>query len=102
MNYANRDYEAGKSVALGSSESSPQQPIKWTISYQAIAPLAMLFDALIIVSIGILTGIVYHIETIGSWGSIQQFGGFAAVVAALFIAIANGRDLYTLPQLLKS
>ena len=60
----------------------------------------MLCDALIIVSMGILSGVVYHLETIGTPGDLVQFGGFAAVVAALFIALGKSRDLYELPELL--
>ena len=60
----------------------------------------MAFDAAIIISAGILSGVAYHLETIGLPGDLTQFGGFASVVAVLFIALAKNRDLYELTELL--
>lgn len=97
MNYAERDIGVPKSVALG---ASPRRPRRWAISHQTITALAMLFDALIIFSVSILSGIVYNLETIGHAGDIEQFGGFAIVIATLFIALAKSRDLYTMRELL--
>ena len=97
MNYAERDISVPKSVAL---EASPRRHRRWAISHQTITALAMLFDALIIFSMSILSGIAYHLETTGHAGDIEQFGGFAVVIAALFIALAKSRGLYTLSELL--
>ena len=100
MNYTKRDFTENESVALDQIEASPKKPFKWTIPYRMIAPLAMTCDALIIISLAILCGITYHLELLGRPGDIQQFTGFGALVAALFIALAKSRNLYTLPQLL--
>jgi putative colanic acid biosynthesis UDP-glucose lipid carrier transferase len=100
MNYVKRDIGAPKSLALSSLKDSQRQSPNWAISYRAVAPLAMLCDALLIVSMSILSGVAYHLETTGSLGDLEQFGGFAAVVAALFIALGKSRDLYNLSELL--
>jgi Undecaprenyl-phosphate glucose phosphotransferase len=60
----------------------------------------MIIDAVFIISASVISGIAYHIEAIGKTGDIAQFCGFAAVVAALFIALNNSRRLYDLSELL--
>jgi Undecaprenyl-phosphate glucose phosphotransferase len=100
MNYANPDFSKHKSLALGLPNAAQQQRHKWTISYRAIAPVAMLSDALIIFSTSVLSGVAYHLHFFGSPGDLTQFGEFAAVVAALFIALAKSRNLYSLSELL--
>ena len=72
----------------------------WTIPYRAIEPLAMTCDALIIFATALLSDFVYSLEFTAGQGHLQQFVGFAAVVAALFIPLASNRDLYTLRELL--
>src|ERR1039458_4547008 len=100
MNYIKRDSSVGKSVALSPLKASPGKLLEWTISHRAVAPLVMLCDALLIVATSILSGVVYHLETIGAPGDLEKFGGFAAVVAALFIALGKSRNLYNLSELL--
>src|SRR5664279_2836338 len=107
MNYTKRDFAAHthksvaiETVALSPLDVSPPQSPRWVISHRAVAALAMLFDGLIIIAMSVLSGIVYHIETIGNPGPIGEFGGFATVVAGLFIALAQNHDLYTLRELL--
>src|SRR5664280_3301406 len=100
MNYLKRDSSVGKSVALSPLKASPGISPQWTISHRAVAPLVMLCDALLIVATSILSGVVYHLETIGTWGDLEKIGGFAAVVAALFIAFGESRNLYNLSELL--
>ena len=100
MNYVKHNSSVGKSVALSPLKASPGKLLKWTISHRAVAPLVMLCDALLIVAMGILSGVIYHLETIGSPGDLEKFGGFAAVVAALFIALGKSRNLYNLSELL--
>jgi len=78
----------------------PQRSSRWTISYRAIAPLAMAADALLIFATSVLSGIVYHLATVGHSGDVVQFTGIAAVIAALFIALGNSRGSYTMTQLL--
>ena len=100
MNYIKRDSSVGKSVALSPLKASPGKLLKWTISHRTVAPLVMLCDALLIVAMGILSGVIYYLETIGTPGDLEKFGGFAAVVAALFIALGKSRNLYNLSELL--
>ena len=105
MNYGKRDFGSHKSAAienaaLGPLDVSPPLSRKWTISHRTIAALAILFDALIIITTSTLSGIVYNIVVFGASGNIEQFGGFAAVVAAFFIIFAKNGDLYTLRELL--
>jgi Undecaprenyl-phosphate glucose phosphotransferase len=71
-----------------------------TIPYRAIAPLAMIIDAVFIFSASVISGVVYHIAIIAKTADIAQFCGFAAIVAALFIAFNNSRRLYDLSELL--
>ena len=100
MNYVKRDLGARKTIALGPLKEATRPPVPWAISYRAVAPLAMLFDALIIIAMSILSGVVYHVEALGQFGDLDRFTGFAAVVAALFIAIGKSRDVYELSELL--
>jgi len=98
MNYVNGDYATPKSVALDAPAQVAQA--RWTIPYRAIAPLAMTIDASAIFLTSVLTSVFYHVHVLGLSSHIEQFAGFAAVVAALFIAIANNRDLYAMTALL--
>ena len=100
MNYAKRDFNKPQGHTFGPHEAFPQQLPKWTISYRAIAPIAMAFDALIIISMSLLSGVVYNFEVFGRVGNIEQLIGFGAVVAALFIALGKNRNLYILTELL--
>jgi len=100
MNYVKRDVGARKTIALSPLKETPRQALPWAISYRAVAPLAMVVDAIIIVATSILSGIAYHVEILGQSGDPNQFAGFAAVVAALFIALAKSRDAYELSELL--
>jgi Undecaprenyl-phosphate glucose phosphotransferase len=98
MNYVKRNFSAPKSVALG--PLNPPAQLRWTIPYRAIVPLAMAIDALAIFAASILSSFVYHAQVLGMANRFGQSIGFAAVVAALFIAFAKSRHLYTLTELL--
>ena len=100
MTFLKRDFSERGSVALPPLTTAPRSKRNWSIPYRAIEPVAMAVDTLIIFAASILSGVVYHLEVLKSQGNLQQFVGFAAVVAALFISIANSRDLYTLRELL--
>lgn len=100
MNYSKPNLGTRKSVAPDSLKFSARKSRSWAISYRAVTPLAMAFDALIIFSMSMLSSVVYHLETIGLPGDLAQFGGFASVVAVLFIALEKNRDLYELSELL--
>ena len=100
MNYVKRDSGGGKSIALGAIKVPPRKLPKWAIPYRAVAPLVMLCDALVIVATSIIADAVYHLEFFGQPGNLEQFGAFAAVVAALFVAVGKSRNLYDLSELL--
>ena len=100
MNYIKRESSLGKSVALSPLHDTREKLVKWTISHRAVAPLTMLCDALLIFAMSILSGVIYHLETVGTYGDLEKFAGFGAVVAALFIAVGKSHDLYNLSELL--
>ena len=100
MNYFKRDFGESKTLVLGGFQPSIPQARGWTIPYRAIAPLAMAVDTLIIFATGIVSGVTYHLQLVNTHGNIEQFAGFAAVVAALFVSFSHSRDIYTLPELL--
>ena len=100
MNYVKRDLGVRKSLVLGSVNTAPRHSVNWTIPHGAVAPLAMAVDAILIGVMGILSGIGYHLETVGRSGDLAQFAGFAAVVAALFLAVGKSRNLYAISELL--
>jgi putative colanic acid biosynthesis UDP-glucose lipid carrier transferase len=100
MNYAKRDFNKPQGHTFGPHEASPQRLPKWTISYRAVAPIAMAFDALIILLMSLLSGVAYNFEVYGRVGNIEPLVGFGVVVAALFIALGKNRNLYILTELL--
>ena len=100
MNFVKRDLGVRENLARGLLKASPRQLPSWTISHLALTPLAMTFDALIIFSMSVLSGAVYHLETFGRPGDFEQYAGYGSIVAVLFIALAKSRDLYELPELL--
>jgi Undecaprenyl-phosphate glucose phosphotransferase len=100
MNYGKPNFGVHKSVAPDSLRSSARKSRTWAISYRAVTPLAMVFDALLIFSTSMLSTVIYHFEAMGLPGDLAQTGGFASVAAVLFIALGRNRDLYELPELL--
>ena len=100
MNYSESNFSRSKTLPVDALKVSQQRSPRWTISHRAIMPLAMVFDVLIIVAMSMLSGIVYHVETIGQLGPLTQFAGFAAVAAALFIALTKSYNLYAMSELL--
>lgn len=100
MTNLKRGFSEPNSVALPPLAAAPRSKRGWAISHRVVAPAAMAVDALIIFATCLLSGVVYHLELTGTKGNLQQFVGFAAIVAALFITFVNSRDLYTLPELL--
>jgi hypothetical protein len=90
MNYAKPVHE---SVARSSPRPWPwpwpSRKSTWAIPHSAIAPIVLTCDALIIILASIAGGVAYHLYTLQVPGDILQFGGLAAIVAALFIAIES-------------
>jgi putative colanic acid biosynthesis UDP-glucose lipid carrier transferase len=97
--YLKRDFRTPKTLALAPL-ASPPRPFHYTISYRAVAPVAMICDVLLISLVSVLSGVGYHFGTVGSTGDVTQFLGFAAIVAVLFITIGKSRDIYKLSELL--
>ena len=67
---------------------------RWPLSYRSIEVLAIFFDALIIVSAGVLADAAYRVTTTALASEITIYGGAAAVVAALLTCLLKERGLY--------
>lgn len=94
MNFVRRDVAVvGGELANGFAIIS-RPGRKWPISYRSVAALASAADASTILLSGVISGIIYHLETIGTIGDISKHVGSAAVVLALFISLMTSRDLY--------
>jgi Undecaprenyl-phosphate glucose phosphotransferase len=73
---------------------------KWPISYRSVSLLAIGSDVAIILICGVASGILYNLEAFGVPGDLFRYFGSAAIVAALFISLMKGRDLYSPAELL--
>ena len=73
---------------------------KWLISYRSIEPIALASDVVTVFFSAVLSGVIYHLKSIGTSGDIIQYVGSAAVVSALFISLMVGRNLYNPAELL--
>ena len=102
MNYLEPNLGVRKRLELDSSKETVHQDKKWALPYSAIAPTAMLADAIIIVLTSALTGIAYHLYEVGEFGNVALFCGHGAIVAVLFIAVGKSNDLYSISALLNS
>src|SRR5664280_651143 len=100
MNVAEPKLGVRDGIAPRLVEGAATHSRAWAISHQTIGGIAAWSDALIIFSLSVLSGVAYHLETIGQYGDVLQFGGFGVVVAVLFVGAARNRDLYTLQELL--
>jgi Undecaprenyl-phosphate glucose phosphotransferase len=74
---------------------------KWLISYRSVEQLALATDVVSIFASSLLAGVLYHSETIGSAGDILHYAASGAAVAALFLSITIGRNLYDPAELLE-
>ena len=92
MNYVNRGSRAEKrAIALHPRENSRtlKASRRWTISYKVIPPIAMAIDALMIIATSELSALVYEFYMFGHSATLLRHGGLAALIAALFIALAK-------------
>src|SRR3974390_769508 len=82
------------SISLAPTASDAQR--RWPISYRSVGAIALASDAVIILSSGIVSGILYNLEMFNSnpAGDVPHFLGAAAVVAALFVSVMKGHGLY--------
>ena len=88
---------------VASAPAEAFQPLllqrKWPISYRSVGAIAIASDIMIILFSGVLSGILYNIEAFGGPGDIIRYLGSAAVVAALFVTVMKGRDMYSPAEL---
>jgi Undecaprenyl-phosphate glucose phosphotransferase len=82
------------------AQAVPPHERKWPVSYQSIESLAISADVFIIFLSSILAGVIYYYVTFGISGDLLQYIGSAAVVAALFVSLGVGRNLYDPAELL--
>lgn len=73
---------------------------KWPISYRSVGVIAVTIDIITILGSGTLTGIFYHFEEFGITNIVPQYFGAAAVVAAFYVTVMRGYDLYNPSELL--
>jgi len=73
---------------------------KWPISYRSVSLITIGCDVAIILICGVASGIFYNLEVFGTSGDLLRYFGSSAVVAALFISLMKGRDLYSPAELL--
>jgi Undecaprenyl-phosphate glucose phosphotransferase len=100
MNFVTRDARViGSEPADGPAIISPPAR-KWPISYRSVEVLAMAADAGTILLSGVISGIIYHLETIGAVGDIVQYIGSSAIVSAFFISLMTSRNFYQPQNLL--
>jgi Undecaprenyl-phosphate glucose phosphotransferase len=99
MNFVGRGVSAPSSTAA--FPPKPRRQHKWPVSYRAVEPLAIACDVVAIFSASIITGVAYHLATAQTSGDIVYYVAAAAVVAALFLSLTIGRDLYSPPELLQ-
>jgi Undecaprenyl-phosphate glucose phosphotransferase len=100
MTYFKRDFGEPKSLALSTVEAHRSPARSWAIPHQAIAPVGMAIDILVIIATCLLSHVLYHFEVAKDPSSLPRFAGFAVVAAVLFVVLAENRKLYTLPELL--
>ena len=100
MNYIKRDFGTPENLAVDPLKISEQRPRSWTISYTAVAPLAMLCDGLIIFLASILGDLAYELYIFGRPGDLVQYAGLGAITAVLFIAVVKSHNLYEPSELL--
>ena len=100
MNYFKRSVGESTSIALVPFETPRRSKRTWTIPYRAVAPMAMAVDTLTIFATSVLAASPITSRPSTATATWRQFAGFAAVVAALFVTLANSRNLYSLSELL--
>jgi Undecaprenyl-phosphate glucose phosphotransferase len=98
MNFAK---PASSVIGAPAERLTPLSPArKWPVSYGSVSLFAVGSDVAIILFCGVASGILYNFETFGAPGDLFSFFGSAAVVAALFVSLMKGRDLYNPTELL--
>jgi Undecaprenyl-phosphate glucose phosphotransferase len=76
------------------------QPRRWPISYRSVGAIAVAADIATILACGTIPATVYNFEEFGLFGAVLHYLGAAAVVAAFFVSVMRGNDLYSPSNLL--
>jgi len=99
MDQLESNLQAG-AVSVLSSDSTHQFARKWPISYWSVESIAVASDAVVILLSGVLSGILYHLATIGAPGDVLKYLGSSAIVTAFFISLMKIREMYKPSELL--
>lgn len=73
---------------------------RWPISYRSVSAIVVTSDVVTILLCGIASGVLYHLEAFGITDVIPEYLGAAAVVAAFYVPVMKGYDLYSPSELL--
>lgn len=95
-----RDFATGEAIELAQVGYSPARRQRWTISHNALAPIAIACDAIVILAMSVLSDLAYQILTIGRAVDLLQYAGLGAIVAALFVTLGKNGKLYSASELL--
>ena len=88
------------SVIGAADPRSSRAPHKWPISYRSVGAIAIASDVATILVCGIGSGVAYHFESYGITDVVPQYLGAASVVAAFYVLVMKGNDLYKPTELL--
>src|SRR5215472_6551767 len=99
MDQLESNLQAG-AVSVLSRDSTHQFARKWPISYWSVESIAVASDAVVILLSGVLSGILYHLATIGAPGDVLKYLGSSAIVTAFFISLMKIREMYKPSELL--
>ena len=86
--------------ATGEPLRLPVQRRKWPFAYRSVGIIALLFDVVVIMCVGVFAGVLYNMEVFGTADELLNYFGSAAAVAALFVAVMKSHGLYTPSELL--
>jgi len=100
--YLKAEFRSPENFAYAPPQGTLQRPAHRTISYRTVVPLAIACDTLLIFSTGMLSGVLYNFVVNDYLDYGTKYFGFAAVVAALFIALLKSHGGYKLTALLNS
>src|SRR6185312_4403948 len=77
-----------------------RQSRSWAISYAAVTPLAMMFDAMTIIAASVLSNLAYQFYFFSKLDDFAQYAALGSMTASLFIAVGKSRNRYTASNLL--
>jgi len=79
---------------LASARTRSRRRFAISLLHESLAPLIAAFEFLWIITLGIASGVTYHLLAIGGTGDLLQHLGCGIAVAALFSMSARAYDLY--------